>query len=52
MKLLIFVFSTLVGWLGWYLAEPLGIEWAFFISGAGSLVGVYAGWKIARHLGL
>jgi uncharacterized membrane protein YfcA len=52
MKLLIFVVSTALSYLGWYLAEPLGITWAFFISSAGALIGVWLGWKIARRLGL
>jgi hypothetical protein len=52
MKLLIFVVSTLLSYVGWYLAEPLGIMWAFFISSAGALIGVIIGWKIGRHFGL
>lgn len=52
MKLPIFVCSTVLSYAFWYLAEPLGLVWAFFISSAGALLGVYAGWKIARHLGL
>lgn len=52
MKLLIFVVSTVLSYAGWYLAEPLGITWAFFISSACALLGVYLGWKLARHLGL
>lgn len=52
MKLLIFATSTLISYLGWYLAEPLGLMWAFFISSAGALLGVYVGWKIGRHFGL
>ena len=52
MKLLIFVSSTLFSYAGWYLAEPLGFMWAFFISGAASLAGVYVGWKLAQQWGL
>ncbi|HEY9247708.1 MAG TPA: hypothetical protein VIO38_01175 [Rariglobus sp.] len=52
MKLLIFVCSTILSYAGWYLGEPLGFVWAFFISGAGAMAGVYVGWKIARHLGI
>jgi hypothetical protein len=51
-KLLIFVCSTLLSYVGWYLAEPLGFVWAFFISSAAALLGVYVGWKLARHLGI
>jgi hypothetical protein len=52
MKLIIFACSTLLSYAGWYLAEPLGLMWAFFISSAAALAGVYVGWKIARHFGL
>jgi len=52
MKLLIFVCSTLLSYVAWYLAEPLGFAWAFFISGFGAMVGVYVGWKLARRLEL
>lgn len=52
MRLLIFVCSTVLGYAGWYLAEPLGITTAFFISSACTLFGVYVGWKLARHLGI
>jgi hypothetical protein len=52
MKLLIFVCSTLLSYVGWYLGEPLGFVWAFFISSFGALFGVYVGWKLARHFGL
>ncbi len=52
MKLLILICSTILSYAGWYLGEPLGLMWAFFISGAASLVGVYVGWKLARHFGI
>lgn len=53
MRLLIFIFSALLSYVAWWLAEPaLGFVWAFFISGAGAMLGVYVGWKIGRHLGL
>ncbi len=52
MKLLIFVCSAVFSYAGWYLAEPLGFMWAFFISSACALLGVYAGWKLSRHLGV
>ena len=52
MKLIIFITSTLFSYAGWYLAEPLGFVWAFFISSAAALLGIYVGWKIARHLGI
>lgn len=52
MKLVIFVASTVFSYAGWYLAEPLGFVSAFFISSAAALLGVYVGWKIARHYGI
>ena len=53
MKLIILPTSALLSYIGWYLAEPaLGFVWAFFISSAGALLGVYVGWKIARHFGI
>lgn len=53
MKLIIFITSTLFSYAGWYLVEDsLGFVWAFFISSAAALLGIYVGWKIARHLGV
>ncbi|MEO7931629.1 MAG: hypothetical protein ABIT76_00575 [Chthoniobacterales bacterium] len=51
MKLLIFVGLNIGGYLGWAAAEPWGLTWAFAISSIGSLIGVYAGWWLARRLG-
>ncbi len=36
------------GALGWWLGEFEGMMTAFIVSGIGSMVGVWAGWKIAR----
>ena len=52
MKLLISLCSMLLSYLGWYLAEPIGLIWAFFLSSIGALAGVYLGWKIGRHFEL
>ncbi|MFA6959540.1 MAG: hypothetical protein WC205_02180 [Opitutaceae bacterium] len=52
MKLIIFISSTVFSYVGWYLADPLGFVWAFYISSAAAILGVYVGWKIARHFGL
>jgi hypothetical protein len=43
---------TAGGYAIWALAEAmkLGFGWAFVLSGVGSLVGVYAGWKLAQKL--
>jgi hypothetical protein len=48
--LCIFVGTTIGSCVGGAIAEPLGFWWAFFISGIGSIAGVYLGWKFARHL--
>ena len=52
MKLLIGLCSVILAYAAWYLAEPLGFMWAFFLSSLGSLLGVYLGWRLARHFGL
>jgi hypothetical protein len=50
MKLCIFVGMNVGGWVGWSLAENLGLMSAFLVSGIGSIIGVYLGWLIARRL--
>jgi hypothetical protein len=49
MKLCIFVGLNLGGYVGWILGEHIGLMTAFAVSSAGSLLGVYAGWKVARQ---
>ena len=51
MKLCIFVGTALGGFVFGYGADMLGCSflWSFVISGVGSVVGVYAGWKVAQH---
>jgi hypothetical protein len=51
-KLCIFVGTTVGGYAAWALGEGLGLGfgWAFVLSSIGSIVGVYAGWKLARKL--
>lgn len=52
-KLCIFVGTTVGGYAFWALADTvlgLGFGWAFVLSGIGSMVGVYAGWKLAQKL--
>jgi hypothetical protein len=51
-KLCIFVGTTLGGYAGWAVGDGLGLGfgWAFVLSSIGSIVGVYAGWKLARKL--
>jgi hypothetical protein len=52
-KLCIFAGTTLGGTLGSVLAGALGMDMFslgnLFIGGVGSMVGVYAGWKIAQR---
>jgi len=50
MKLCIFIGMTAGGWAGWSLAENYGVMTAFLVSGVGSIVGVYLGWRVARML--
>ena len=52
-KLCIFAGTTILGYAGWYVGELLGCEFfgCFLISGLGSVVGVWAGWKVAQRLG-
>ena len=52
-KLCIFVGTTLGSYAGWALGDAvLGLDfgWSFVLSGLGSLLGVVAGWKLARKL--
>ena len=54
MKLCIFVGTTAGGLAGGLLAGAIDLDTfslgGFALSGVGSLVGVYAGWKLARTL--
>lgn len=43
------VLSTVFGAVGWWIGEYFGFTTAFVLSTVGSLVGVYAGIKIARN---
>jgi len=51
-KLCIFVGTTLGGYVGWWAGELCGFGFFanFLLSGLGSVLGVYAGWKLARRL--
>ncbi len=51
-KLCSFAGTLLGGYAGWWAGAALGLGFfgAFFASGAGSLLGVWLGWKLARHL--
>lgn len=52
MKILPLFCSTVLSYLGWYAVDQFGFGWAFAVSSIMALVGVYVGWKIARHFGL
>jgi hypothetical protein len=47
-KLCITIGIVLFGWIGWWLGSYFSFTTAYFISFAGSLVGVYVGWRINR----
>lgn len=49
-KLIIFISLNVFGAIGWELGEPYGIMTAFLLSGVGSIIGVYLGWRLARRL--
>ena len=49
MKLCIFVGMNVGGYLGWELGDRVGMMTAFLVSSLGTLLGVYAGWKVARE---
>jgi hypothetical protein len=44
--------TTIGSYAFWMIGDALGIGfgWSFVLSGVGSVVGVYAGWKLARKL--
>lgn len=52
MKLCIFVGMTAGSYAFYALGEALqlGFFGSFLLSGVGSIVGVYAGWKLARKI--
>ncbi len=51
-KLCILVGTTVVGYGFWWLGGLLGFEFfgCFLLSGVGSVLGVWAGWKVAQKL--
>lgn len=54
MKVVIFTFLTVFGWVGWevagYFTDDLFI--AFILSGLGSFLGIFAGFWTGQHLDL
>ena len=49
MKLCIFVGANVGGAVAWSVCERFGMMLAFLAGAVGSLLGVYAGWRLARH---
>ncbi len=51
-KLCIFVGMTVGSYAGWYAGSLMGFEFLgdFIVSGVGSIVGVYGGWKLAQKI--
>jgi uncharacterized membrane protein YfcA len=51
-KLCILVVSAVAGYGAWWLADAAGLGFfgAFLVSGLGSMVGVWLGWKLAQKL--
>lgn len=51
-RLCIFVGTTIGGAVGWAIPDyfDAGFGWCFVVSGVGSIVGVWAGWKLAQKL--
>jgi hypothetical protein len=47
-KLIIIVGMTTLGWVGWWIGDKIGIMAGFLLSGIGSVVGIYVGWRINR----
>jgi len=50
-KLCILAGTTIGSYLFWYLGALCGLEFVgcFLVSSVGSLIGVYAGWKVAQR---
>ena len=49
-KLCITVCTLAGGFVAGYLSSGLGIMISMLVSGVGSMVGVYLGWKLARWI--
>lgn len=51
-RLCILVVSAITGYGAWWLADAAGMGFfgAFMVSGLGSIVGVWLGWKLAQRL--
>ena len=47
-RLFIFLGMFLGGWIGWWIGGHIGIWTAYLLGSAGSIIGVYVGWRIGR----
>jgi hypothetical protein len=47
-KLCIFIGILVMSSIGWWLGAKLNFLTGFIVSGIGSMVGVYRGWRINR----
>jgi hypothetical protein len=50
-RLLMFVGMTVGGYIGWWAGDYLGfgLMTTFLISSVGSMVGIYAAWRLVRE---
>jgi hypothetical protein len=48
-KLLIIIWISIGGWIGWWIGEHFGIMSAYLLSVAGSAAGLYFGKKIMTN---
>lgn len=49
-KILIFIFLSVFGWLGWMLGEKIGVMTAYFFSLIGSAIGIVIAVMLNRRL--
>jgi uncharacterized membrane protein SpoIIM required for sporulation len=47
-KICIFIGMMGFGWIGWWAGSQVGFLTAYIVSGVGSMVGAYIGWRINR----
>lgn len=48
-KLCIFIGLTVFSSIGWWLGSKVGFMTGYLLSGLGSMIGVYVGWRINRE---
>jgi len=48
-KLTLLISITILGWIGWWLGDHIGIMTAYWVSFIGSLLGVYVGVLINQN---